>query len=144
MTTIETDQADFISLRTAWKIFTAALQVEVADRVRASLRLRATRGLCRRAPQSGVKSTNDSPASCTGPLIETSWLTEAQDLAYVGRRPPAGRDGTVYEAQKPAPATEKALATGPFDCPAEWLLRRGFQGVGPRPKTLSARGAVAR
>jgi len=59
------------------------------------------------------------------PLIETSWLTDAQDLAYVGRGRAAGRDGTVYEAQRPAsfllPGSDRVV--GVFDMERAVLLR---------------------
>jgi hypothetical protein len=59
------------------------------------------------------------------PLIETSWLTDAGDLAYVGRRRAAGRDGAVYEARVPAsfllPGSDRVV--GVFDIERAVLLR---------------------
>jgi hypothetical protein len=59
------------------------------------------------------------------PLIETPWLTDAEDLAYVGQRRAAGRDGTVYEAREPAsfvlPGSDRVV--GVFDMERAVLLR---------------------
>ena len=83
-------------------------------------------GRVREQPDSGeARYVDKLHDAAHWPLVETAWLMEAGDLAYVGPRRIAGREGAVYEAHEPAslllPGSDRVV--GVFDVERAVLLR---------------------